>query len=119
MSVVPLLEHEDEQVRAAVIRFLFWARDRRTLEPLCEALDAAGHDKRWMEEIGRVLVRLQHPSSGPALRRAVDRGAGGWVYIALGRTGTEEDFEPLLDAAVRTDSLDAGEGPPVTRAAFE
>jgi hypothetical protein len=110
VSVIPLLRSPDQSSRHAAARFLGWAGDRRAVEPLCKALDAVNDNRELEASLCWALLCLQDPASAPAIRWAVKGGQDGWACIALGRVGTEADFELLLGVVMTGRCSDATGG---------
>jgi hypothetical protein len=108
-AAMEMLSHQDRKYRREAAEFLSHARDPRSIDPLCAALDdlppcirysAEGYnedDNRLSGAIGKALLNLSNPLTMPSLKRAALKGyAGDWIAMTLSQLGDETAFEPLL-----------------------
>ncbi len=104
-----MLRHPDRKFRREAAKFLAYAKDPRSVEPLCAALDelppcirygAKGYnddDHELSGAVGEAVRNLRDPRTVPALKRAALKGyAGDWIAMTLSKLGDETAFEPLL-----------------------
>lgn len=107
---VEMLRHPDRKFRREAAQFLAHAKDPRSVEPLCAALDELpprirnpsngynGGDHGFSEAVRTAVRNLRDPRSVPALKRAALKGYAGdeIAMTSLSRLGDETAFEPLL-----------------------
>jgi hypothetical protein len=106
---IEMLRSPDRKMQREAAMFLAYAKDTRSIEPLCLALDdlppcvrysRKGYDEdvnQLSEAIGRAVRNLRDLRTVPALKRAATKGsAGDWIAMTLSRLGDESAFEPLL-----------------------
>ena len=113
--VVALLSHEDKQVRVHAIKFLGYMKDERTIQPIAELLRRVSPTYPENHEIANAacdaLALVGAQGAIPALEFAARHGVETAGY-ALGRIGTTETFQTLLDCYLKhptpPDSFTAG-----------
>jgi hypothetical protein len=104
-----MLRHPDRRFRREAAKFLAYAKDPRSVEPLCAALDELppcvrygfkgynDDDNELSGAVGKAVLNLRDPRTVPALKRAALKGyAGDWIAMTLSMLGDETAFEPLL-----------------------
>ncbi|MEX1095320.1 MAG: HEAT repeat domain-containing protein [Planctomycetales bacterium] len=97
-AVIGLIDHDDDRVAVAAVRFLGWARDERATQALSAALLADADRYRMRFEVARTLSAIADPRAIPALHDAARRGIESATY-PIGHFGTEDSFRVLLQAA--------------------
>ncbi len=106
---IVMLKHPDRKFQREAAKFLSYAKDPRSIDPLCDALDALptcvryareGYDQdvnQLSDAVGRAVRNIRDPKTIPALKRAAFKGyAGDWIGMTLSWLGDESAFEPLL-----------------------
>lgn len=104
-----MLRHPDREFRRQAALFLAKAKDQRSIEPICVAIDelppcirysSKGYNRvedELSQALGYAVLKFHDPRFVPALKRAALKGyAGDWMALTLAQLGDESAFEPLL-----------------------
>jgi hypothetical protein len=106
-AAIEMLRNQNVELQAEAARFLRYARDSRSLEPLCAALEALPprltdpleyHPEGETDGIiVNALSALRDPKAVPALKRSLAGHPLAGIAEPLGTMGDESVFEPLLE----------------------